>query len=531
MIASEGSVTDSSIYVKLLFVTYCFGPDQGQALVGVYKRGLRIALELCERGHDVAFFCTGRHNFHDELTRRAEQELQFVDLSPFDAPVLGGAESEREFYLKSIAELSPDVIVVGEAPLAGTLLESTLCGVELGIPVVVLDNAYRPMAEAMFCSVYGPMMDGIILTGPSSFHQAHPPAYLCQVPPYIEASPQEAQVFLTRELGLSGDRLITIMAYDSNVERLGITLLAQLGDCAFEALFLTRDVEGCRKRLSSLPLRIRERTQVSGLQPERILFGLLQLSRLAVGKCAFMQVTECLSLRTPIIGFYFQGDFSLNFIPFRCRSFAHSTSHREADAATVAAARRFLNLTKDKIRAIHNGEFGAAARAADFLESLALRPRQNTWDGSGPFEFSEPIIRVALGSFRADDGLIVRQLRAMCLRILPGHRMFSLVCRYTVDTDEQFVRMWGHIFSSRRAAEAEWNKARAPGSGRYVLYYSRQNRMLIERDLGEEALPDLKTPETILEWLQSCTLKLIFQTWLRLRFHGSTTQVESDSLD
>jgi hypothetical protein len=246
------------------------------------------------------------------------------------------------------------------------------------------------------------------------------------------------------------------------------------------------------------------------------------LSRLAVGKCAFMQVTECLSLRTPIIGFYFQGNFSLNFIPFRCRSFAHSTSHREADATTVAAARRFLNLTKDKIGVIHNGEFGAAARAADFLESLALRPRQNTWSGGGAFGFSEPIIRVALDSLHSDDRLIVRQLRAMCLRMLPGHQMFSLVCRYTVDTDEHFVRMWGHIFKSRRAAEAEWNQARASGSGRGVLYYSRQDRMLIERDLGEAALPALHTPQTKWEWLQSFALKLIFRTWLSLRFHGSS---------
>ena len=507
--------------MKCLFITYCFGPDQGQALVGVYKRGLRIALELCDRGHDVAFFCTGRHNFHDELTRRAEQQLQFVDLSSLDTSNLRGAESDRELFLRGIAEISPDVVVVGEAPLAGTLLESTLCAVELGIPVVMLDNAYRPQAEALFCSVFGPMMDGMILTGPSSFHQAYPPAYLCQVPPYIEAAPQEAQLFLTRELGLNGDRLITIMAYDSNVERLGITLLAQLGDFVFEALFLTRDVDGCQKRLRALPLPIRERTQVSGLQPERILFGLLLLSRLAVGKCAFMQVTECLSLRTPIIGLYFQGHFSLSLIPFRCRSFAHSTSHHEADAATVAAARRFLNLTKDKIGVTHNGEFGATARAAGFLELLALSPRQNTWDGCARFGFSEPIIRAALGSLHPYNRLIVRQLRAMRLRALPGHQIFSLVCRYTLDTDEQFVRMWGHIFKSRKAAEAEWNQARASGSGRGVLYYSRQDRLLIERDLGAAALPAFDTPQTKWEWLQTCPLKLIFRTWPSLRFHCS----------
>jgi hypothetical protein len=507
--------------MKFLFVTYCFGPQQGQALIGVYKRGLRIALELCDRGHDVAFFCTGRDNFHDALTARAEQQLQFVDLPSFDDPLLEVAEANRQLYLKNIAEINPDVVVIGEVPLVNSLLETTLCAVELGIPVVLLDNAFRPMFTAMFCWVHGPMMDGMILTGPSSFHRSHPPAYLCQVPPYIEAAPQEARSLLTGELGLSGDRLITVMAYDLNVERLGISLLGRLGDSAPEALFLTRDLEGCQQRLGQLPSQVREKIRVIGPQSERLLFGLLQLSRLAVGKCAFMQFTECLSLRTPIIGFYFKGDFSLNYIPFRCRSFAHATSNLEADAATVAAARRFLHLNKDKLASLHNGEFGAATKAADFLESLALQPRQDTLDGCARLGFSEPIIRNALAAQHSSDHLIVRQLRATRLRILPQQDIYSLLCGYTLNDEEKFVRLWGRIFKSRKSAKAELADARAEGSGRCVLYYSLAKRLLIERDIGEAALPDLEAYRPQWSGLRFYDVKLMFRVWLGTVFPSS----------
>lgn len=68
---------------RFFFVTYCFGDYQGQSLIGVYKRGLRIALELADRGHEVVFFCTGREAFSDDLTRQAEQRLTFVDI-PFE---------------------------------------------------------------------------------------------------------------------------------------------------------------------------------------------------------------------------------------------------------------------------------------------------------------------------------------------------------------------------------------------------------------------------------------------------------------
>src|SRR4051812_9033634 len=192
--------------MKFLFVAYCFGNAQGQALIGVYKRGLRVALALEGRGHTVAFFCPGRENFHDALTAQAEERLEFVDFD-FDDPVGAAAEANRQRFRAGLTAIAPDVVVIGEAPLSGPLLEATLSSVELGIPVVVLDNAYQPGLVDLFCRTHAPLLDGLILTGPTSFYAPDPPAYLAQVPPYIEASAGEARTLLA-ELDLSGERLV-----------------------------------------------------------------------------------------------------------------------------------------------------------------------------------------------------------------------------------------------------------------------------------------------------------------------------------
>jgi hypothetical protein len=168
--------------MKFLFVTYCFGGDPGQAVVHVYRRGLRIALELQSRGHEIVFFCTGRESYRDELTELAEQRLRFIDL-PYRDVDRSEAERQRRLYHCAVAELAPDAIVVSEAPLGGALLQVTLTGVEVGVPVVIVDNAHSREQVHVFCRMHGPVADGLILNGPRANHIASPPSHLCQTPP------------------------------------------------------------------------------------------------------------------------------------------------------------------------------------------------------------------------------------------------------------------------------------------------------------------------------------------------------------
>src|SRR5215218_10072613 len=115
--------------MRVLFVTYCFGNATGHAQIGVYKRGLRVALELHERGHDVLFDCTGRTTYHDELTAQAEERIRFVDLR-LDALHEAGFAPSRARAVQALRECRLDLFVVGEAPQVGTMLEGTLAAVE-----------------------------------------------------------------------------------------------------------------------------------------------------------------------------------------------------------------------------------------------------------------------------------------------------------------------------------------------------------------------------------------------------------------
>jgi len=482
----EEPMTDRSR--RFLFVAYCFGDWAGQALIGVYKRSLRIAMELSARGHEVTVFCTGREAYRDELTSLAETRLRFVDF-PFSVAAFGAAEEMRRVFLREIARLQPDLVVIGEAPLAGALLESTLCAVELNIPVAFLDNAYNALSSENFCKVHGPMADGIVLAGPSSCHAADSPSYLCQVPPYIDSAPELARTMLTETLGLEGDRLLTVLGYDSKVEKLGISLLERLDATDFEVLFLARDPGQCEDRLSRLPPAKRPRARVIAQPSDPILFGLVELSRLAVVKYGYMQVSECLALRTPVIVVYHEGPQWLKHLPEVCRRFVHVTSSAQADVATEAAFRRLWDLPAVHLADIHTGPLQATAMAAKFLERLSRVPPRNPWPECVELGFREEHVVTSLRALHPGLTVTLRRLRSMRLRELPESALSSLVCAYTVDGEPRCARLWARIYQSSEAMDADL-RAGEP-RGRRVLYSAPASRLVVEADVGQAMLPAL----------------------------------------
>ncbi|HBY92992.1 MAG: hypothetical protein M5U01_14960 [Ardenticatenaceae bacterium] len=474
--------------MRVLFVTYCFGNYEGQALIGVYKRGLRIAMALCDRGHEVVFFCTGREAYQDDLTALAEQRMDFIDI-PFSVAAFEDAEQNRQVFLEQIAAIDPDLIVVGEVPLAGAMLETALCAGELRIPLVILDNAYNPLLVSLFCEAHGSIADGIILAGPSSFQMPDPPPYLCQVPPYIESAPQAARAMLADELGLEGDRLVTVLAYDTKVERLALSLVETVDEPDFETLFLSRNPDKCREQLDRLPDSVRRNSRVIPQPPDPLLFGLLELSRLAIVKYGFMQVSECLALRTPVIVVYHEGPTWLEYLPEACRPFAHVTSLSEADAATIAAARRFLSNEKAEMDGVHSGELGAVAKAADFLERLPRDRLRETSRECFARGFTPGNIQAALRRQVQGQAVMLRALRSTRLRRMADSQLHALLCRYTVAGEERVARLWGRLYDSGEAARADGESA--VRSERQVLYFSAAERVLIEADIGQAMLPPL----------------------------------------
>jgi hypothetical protein len=469
--------------LKILFVAYCFAKS-GQTLIGVYKRCLRIAMELSHRGHEILFFCPGHEDYHDDLTRLAETRMVFIDFL-FDEIMRDIDEPGRRGAFDALAQLDPDIVVIGEAPLSGILLEVTLYSVELGIPVVFLDNIYNPSFVTFFCRVHAPMADGVILTGPSSLYAAGAPAFVSQVPPYIEASPHEAKALLTDRLGLTGERLITVLAYDDNVEKLAISLLGRLEDDAVEMLFLTRNPAHCRQQLQRLPEALQAKVRVIAPPSDPILFGCIALSRLSVCKSGHMQMIESLSLGVPVLVFSYIRQFGAYFgFPRYYRRFMHSSLRSESDSSTLAAVRRLMAIHPHEMHNIHNGRFGAAALAADFIETLPRHPRDETRAECAALGMTDKVVDAVLATLHPKRVISVTQLRALRMKNRKYSQIFLLLCGYCVDGEKKFTRLEVEIYHCRLFLALDYLKLRLSRLERCVIYVSPADRLLVRSFLG-----------------------------------------------
>ena len=189
------------------------------------------------------------------------------------------------------------------------------------------------------------MVDGLVLTGPSSFQMNDPPKYYCSAPPYIQGTPDEA-LDLLNQLGLHRGPLITILGYETKAEQLAIALLCELPE-DWRAVLLSPTPLQSRQKLTALPDAIGARIRVLSPPGENLLFGLLYTSQLVIGKSGFMQVSECLALGTPFIGITYRGCMRPEFLCREAAEFVHTTASSVPDQATKDAALRFLHVRRE----------------------------------------------------------------------------------------------------------------------------------------------------------------------------------------
>jgi hypothetical protein len=363
--------------MRILFSAYCMVNNQnGDSLIGVYKRALRISLEMVRRGHEVWMVCPGRELYHDALSREAESSIHFLDI-PMDVLFSRSRKVKQSYYRTALQNLQLDLVVIGESPFAGSLLDSAICALTLGIRLVMLDNAFSRWLSRMFVILHGPIFDGIVLSGPSYLQMRRPPQYYCGVPPYIEGSAAEAEALLDRSR-FRPQRLITVLGYEKKAQEVTLALLPTLIQYGCAAVFLTLDPEEARHRLASLPPPVAANILILPPPSENLLFGLLQCSDLVIGKCGFMQVSECLALGTPFLGINYRGCFPLRILPKQVRRFVHATDTTQISQATVDAAVRLVQIPRDEIRGIREDKFGARAMVADFLEGLPATRRSKS---------------------------------------------------------------------------------------------------------------------------------------------------------
>lgn len=408
-------------------------------------------------------YCGGREHHHDELTRRAQGRVVWMDTGAPGAD----AATVRELLRRQMAAFCPDRVVVCDAPLGGPLLEATLCAVEDGIPVVLIDNLYNPHFPLYFCGMHGPVADGIVLTGLSSCYTEYGPSYLAQVPPLLDLDAPGAQAFLGRVTR----PLLTVLAYDPRALSLGLNVATALGS-EVTPLFVSPDPESVR-------LRVGPYARVVAPPDDAVLSGVLQRSALVVGKCGFLQLTECLALGTPFMGLFYDTYYNPSDLPAPCQEMLHITSSAAAAPDTVEGARRLLSGQFPSAGAVHDGGSGGIDRTVAWLETMPSAPRAGCLEETGWHGFTPERVCQALGVVGP-----VEMLRCTMVRNEPEGLIFVVTCRVAGECH----RLWGRRYPNREAFRE------AVGEGRFLGAWE-DDLMALEQDRQFHRLPPLGLAE------------------------------------
>jgi hypothetical protein len=484
--------------MRVLFVSYLLINDvNGNSLIGVYKRCIRIGLAMAERGHEVWILCPNHADYRDDLTALAQQKLRFLEIEPsilYRAPL----EVRRQWCRLVFRRLKPDLVVAGEAPLGGIILEPVLWAAGAGVPLVILDNAYGPDFARRFVAVHGPIADGVILSGPSSFQMPDPPSFYCGVPPYLEGEPTAGERW--RALHAQGAPLITVLGYDPKAEQLAaglLTALAQHPDFRERpprAIFFSLDPAGCRERLAARGL---DCAVVMPPPAEDVLFGALAGAYLTIGKCGFMQISESLAVGTPFIGVYYRGCCPLFLLPAEAQQFVHAVPVRPGEGMNpseddIQAAARMLRTPRSALEKLHDASQGALRIAAEYLERLPRVARSETTAESAAVGYAESLIQAAIAARHPNSKIHVRSVRSSRLREEPWGHIDALVCRYWVDERSWCCNWWGRVYQRAEEGVAEAQRVHAQLPGRSMIWSSSDGRVLIEEMGDEAALPPIQ---------------------------------------
>lgn len=455
--------------MRVLICGYCVVETNGHLLIGTYKRALRLGMALYARGHRVALHAGGRDFYEDDLTRRAHEAFHLFRTEMPDATY----EQTRDGLRSQMARFRPDLVALAEVPMGGPMLEAALCAVEQGIPVVYLDNVYNNKFARYFLRSHGAMADAIVFTGVSACHGVGMPPHVCQVGPFVDPRPEAAR----RLLGpaVESQRVVTVLGYDTRVRDLGLRIVDILRrDIDLRAVIITRaplEVEGAGDWLHFVHP-----------PDEETLAGLMQISDLAIGKCAFQQITECLMLGTPFIGLYYENFFDADILPVSAKQYVHTTSSLEPDEKTLDAARRFIDPACVPGPHVHREGESAALAVCRFLEDLPKTLRSGTRDEVAALGFTPERLQAAL-----DLAAPPVDARATLVRALDDRRIYSLLAREA--DGGAWRRLWGNVYTTRPALETDVK--RAPDEGRCIRHVVADVRITLEDDLSYERLPEL----------------------------------------
>lgn len=472
--------------MRFLFAAYCmFNNQSGNSLIGVYKRCLRIGLELHRRGHEVAIICPGRGVFRDETVVAASKCMEFIDL-PLQAYFHASPKYKRRCLRQAIREFAPDVIAVGEVPMRGVLLDVATAACELQIPCVILDNASGPSLAAKFVRDHSAIADGLALMGPGSFQMKSPPPFYCSVAPFIKPSTIAATRRLN-EVWPSGRTVITVLGYERKAEELAISLMSTMPFLPCQLLLVTPNTSATEERLAALTKRVRDKFHIMPLPGEDVLFEALRRSSLVIGKFGFMQMIESICLRTPFLGIYYRGCFPAWGLSPRIRLSVGQTSSTKSTLAVRLRFLRLLYMGRRFMSKVEPGNGNGLTTICDFLQGVAGVLRAGVTDESARHGYTSERVLQALQARHPARSIEVLWVRSGPMRSSSDGVVDVVIAGYRSGYRKQIVVLWGRRFSNFISAQQVKAAALADASRR-IWFEASDGLLLIEEEQGEDTL-------------------------------------------
>jgi hypothetical protein len=473
--------------MKFLFAAYCMmNNGSGDSLIGVYKRCLRIGLELHARGHQVAVICPGRHGLRDDTVAAAEQCIQFID-PPLRTYFHSSAIYKRRCLRRVIRDFAPDVVAIGEVPMRGILLDVAVASCELRIPIVILDNACQPLLATKFVKDHGAIADGIALMGPSSLQMKNPPPYYCGIAPFIKL-PDEAATRTLNKAWPRSNSVITVLGYERKAEELAISLLGAMPYLPCHVMLISPDILATRTRLERLPVRVQNKIQVMSLPDEALLFETIRRSRLVIGKLGFMQMIESICLGTPFLGLYYRGCFPLWGVPPRMLRVVGQTFSTKATLPVCLRFLRLLYTGQRFIGEVSGSVFSGQSKACDFLEHMVGNLRPGVTEDSSRHGYSVNYVTQALKARHPARPIYVLWIRSAPMWDTTSEKVHLLVVAYRSGQRQQIVVLWGRRFGNRLFARNRGERGLSK-SGHRIWFQSPDGTLQIEDERSEDDLP------------------------------------------
>ncbi len=296
----------------VLFVTYA--QQEPFSLIGVLKRCFRLVAELPDRWRFHV------HNFghlpwRDPLIEHVRPRISYSE---------GPAATEAFASGALLRAVRPDVVVIGESPLAGRLLQAYRICAAARLPQICIENYYGEVMRLHTALSYR-FIQRWLLIGLRESGALERPIPRAEVVPPLVALPERPSFF--------HDSGVCVLGYDEKTLRVGLSLIMRLPEGVPATVLIRPGLE----RLAAAVRQRRRGLEIRPIPSDRDLFRLMAEARIVVCKNGFQQMTEAVRLGTPVIACPQTGGVPPELLPAHLAPFIrYATDEGIVEAVPVA---------------------------------------------------------------------------------------------------------------------------------------------------------------------------------------------------